>query len=202
MTEFSTKELLEIEMMASHCSKSGCESEDGFAYGIAEKCARLIREREKTFSMDNNDLIAFGYLHDSSLGPYSQVAIGKRGTTRWATKTWTEIKDDIQEAIDILCASSMGTISHEDVNTKITLSIAENCRKYLHLSSGQYGMSISEWLSRCYPTVKAEFLPGFNGTNNTPNVFYVFTDTAFIQDTPTQIPTCIRPWAVVRRSGI
>lgn len=173
----------------------------------------------------------YGFLNETDLPSYVNVADGASGSPLWSMKTFLEIIADLRAAFQALRTATMEQV--DPMNDATTIAIATDSMDYLSTVS-DFGVSVREWLSENYPNARPLSAPELNDANGSANVFYIYAESVmesgsddnrtWIQVVPNKFQTLgvdqkaksyteaysnataglmlKRPYAVVRRSGI
>lgn len=174
----------------------------------------------------------YGLLNDPNLPSYVTVATGASSSTTWASKTFTEICQDIRTAAGALQAKSGDRINPNKVPT--TLAVGHLVYQSLWTPAVYGAMSVMEWINKTYPLMRVESAPQLTAANGGANVMYLYAETvsdnstdnsrvvdqlvpakimalgvqqlpkSFIEDFSCATAGALlkRPWALVRYTGI
>lgn len=193
----------------------------------------VLRNRIGFYGQNSGLNQTYGLLNDPSLSGYITVATGAVSSSKlWSVKTFQEIINDIQQAVQALQTNSKGILDPEEI--PLTLAIPVNRYQYLNTTT-DFGISVMDWIKRNYPKMRILAVPEFEGANGGSNVFYLFADSVndgvssdggqtFIQMVPAKFLVtgvaryekryvegfaaatagvmCKRPYAVYRATGI
>lgn len=193
----------------------------------------VVRNRIGFYGQNNGLNQTYGLLNDPGLPAYITVATGASSSSKlWSLKTFQEIINDIQQAVQALQTNSKGVIDPEEVS--LTLAIPVNRYQYLNTTT-DFGISVMDWIRKNYPKMRILAVPEFEGANGGSNIFYLFADSindgsstdggqTFIQMVPAKLIVtgvaryekhyvegfanatagvmCKRPYAVYRATGI
>jgi hypothetical protein len=122
----------------------------------------------------NGTYKTYGFLNDPGLPAYVTAAAGASTFTTWATKTFTEITNDIRGMAQRLQNNSKDLINPED--TTCTLALATAVYAYLSTMNDLGSMSVREFITKTYPRWRVESAPELNAANNGANVAYLYAD--------------------------
>jgi hypothetical protein len=118
--------------------------------------------------------LTYGFLNDPGLPAYVTVAAsGSGGSTLWSQKTFLEIVADIRVAAAQLQTQSQDTINPE--SAMLTLALPTDAYQYLSVTS-DFGISVRDWLSKTYPSLRVVSAPQLNYANGGANVFYLYAE--------------------------
>lgn len=146
---------------------SAAEKRNGAAVSL-----EIVRNRVAFSGFNGGTNRTYGMLNDPSLSAYVTVANPGSGTT-WAVKTFLQITADIRAAVAALQLAAGGTIDVK--KTKMVLALALAVDQYLSVTSDM-GVSVQDWLSRTYPSMRVEAVPEFTAANGGANVFYLYAE--------------------------
>jgi hypothetical protein len=91
----------------------------------------------------------------------------------WSQKTFLEIVADIRVAAAQLQTQSQDTINPE--SAMLTLALPTDSYQYLSVTS-DFGISVRDWLSKTYPSLRVVSAPQLNYANGGANVFYLYAE--------------------------
>ena len=133
----------------------------------------IQRNRLGFYGFNNGLNRTFGFLNDPDLPAYVTVPTGQSGGTGWSTKTFLEITADIRAFLASLRAGSKGVIDPQ--SDQITLALPESAVDFLSVTS-DYGVSVREWLTKTYPTVRVVSAPELDDANGGASACYVYAE--------------------------
>ena len=134
----------------------------------------ITRNKVAFYGYNTGQNRTYGYLNETYLPAYQQVAQGATSGSRlWSVKTFLEITADIRTALAYLRTASQDLIDVK--RTSITLAVSTNCVDYMSRVS-DFGISVTDWLTKAYPNVHVESAPELNSANSSANVFYLYAD--------------------------
>lgn len=140
----------------------------------ASLALEIMRNRIGFYGYNGGANRTYGFLNDPSLPAYiSAAATGSGGATTWASKSFLNITADIRGMFARLEAAAQGVIDVR--STPTTLAVAINAAQYLTVTS-DFGISVSDWLSKTYPKCRIETAPELNLANGGLNVAYLYAD--------------------------
>jgi hypothetical protein len=123
---------------------------------------------------NNGSNLTYGFLNDPGLPAYVTVAASGAGSsTLWSQKTFLEIVADIRVAAAQLQTQSQDTINPE--SAMLTLALPTDAYQYLSVTS-DFGISVRDWLSKTYPSLRVVSAPQLNYANGGANVFYLYAE--------------------------
>lgn len=143
------------------------------------------------FSGFNNGLgRTFGFLNDPNLPAATAFpATGAGGLTTWASKSFLNICADIRGMISDLRNGSGDRI--DPATTPMTLALATAAIDYMSTTS-DFGISVTEWLSKAYPRVRVESAPELDNAIASSNGCYLYAETVNDKSTDDK-----RTWAQI-----
>lgn len=115
----------------------------------------------------------YGFLNDPGLPNYVNVAAGVSTSLLWSKKTFLEITADIRTAVIALRTASQDTIDPE--TTPLTIALPTNAVDRLTVTS-DYGISVRDWMSKTYPSMRVVSAPQLNACNGGAGVFYLYAE--------------------------
>lgn len=138
----------------------------------ASQALDIARNRVGFYGYNGGANRTYGFLNDPSLPAYVTAANPGSGTT-WAVKTYLQITADIRGMFARLQAASQDQIDVEKSNT--TLGLATAVYQYLSVT-GDFGISVRQWLSQTYPKCRVVSAPELTSANGGANVAYLYAD--------------------------
>lgn len=139
----------------------------------ATNALHIERNKVGFYGYNDGNSRTYGFLNDPALLPYNTVATGKAGGTKWATKTFLEITNDITIAFSQLAKQSNGII--EPKTTPTVLALPTGADVYLGVVSDM-GVSVAKWLSDTYPNCRISTAPQLNKVNGGVDGFYLYAE--------------------------
>lgn len=165
---------------------------------VAEAMAILIN-KVGFFGFNNGENKTYGLLNDPNLLDYTTLPVGAGGYTKWNTKTFTEILNDILLAIQTLTTQAKGLFDSK--KDSFQLVIPDSVEIYLDQPNSLGTDSIYSYLKRTYPNIRVVSCPEFENAENGSNVMYIITDTLNGKETIKQfVPEVFRLLGVEKKA--
>ena len=130
------------------------------------------------YGYNSGNGLTYGLLNDPNLPAYQNVA-----NATWSTATFLEIQQDLLTAFQSLRTTSQGRITPD--KDALTLTIATNSVDYLNTTS-DFGISVKDWLTKCYPTTRVVDCIQYNAANGGSNIFTIHADSVMDSGTDDQ----------------
>ena len=146
--------------------------------GRKRESAGLVLEQQRNavgfYGYNSGNNLTYGFLNDPGLPAYKTVAsTGTGSSPLWSTKNFQQITADLITAFAQLQTQSQDTIN--PIDTPTTLALATTDAQYLSVTT-DFGMSVTDWLSKTYPKCRVVSAPQLNAANGGANVFYIYAD--------------------------
>lgn len=139
----------------------------------ANQALDILRNSVGFNGYNNASNLVYGLLNDPGLSAYVNVASGVGGDT-WSAKTFLEIVNDINTAVDMLRVQSGDNIDPE--TDELTLGVASSAFEFLNTPNNDGNKSVKQWIRETYPTMRIMSIPEFDEANGGDDVFYLYAE--------------------------
>ncbi len=116
----------------------------------------------------------YGLMNDPNLPAYQTVPAGASGDTEWVNKTYDELCNDFNIAMNLVRTQSGDNFDPWAHSFKFL--IASNAAEALNTQNPLGTKSFKTWIKETYPGCTIVIVPQFSGANGGVSVFYIVAD--------------------------
>lgn len=131
----------------------------------------IQRNRVAMWGYNGGNNRTYGLLNDPALPAYETLPNGASGSSRWSTKTFMEITNDLRWMFGEMVNRTQGLV--DPTKDALIFGIPFTASQFLSVDN-EFGQTVRQWLKENYANLEIIAVPEFEDANGGTSVAYLY----------------------------